>query len=187
MRKILITFGTRPEAIKMVPVIRALRSLPGIEVRVCVTAQHRQMLDQVLSLFDIVPDFDLNLMKAGQDLTDITAQVLFGMREIFGEWTPDRVIVHGDTTTAMAASLAAFYRQIPVAHVEAGLRTRNIYSPWPEEMNRRIVGRIAQVYGQLELRPDDGGIAAAAPRDAPAPLRRLSGTPSRHCRQGRGS
>lgn len=146
MRKILITFGTRPEAIKMVPVIRALRSLPGIEVRVCVTAQHRQMLDQVLSLFDIVPDFDLNLMKAGQDLTDITAQVLFGMREIFGEWTPDRVIVHGDTTTAMAASLAAFYRQIPVAHVEAGLRTRNIYSPWPEEMNRRIVGRIADIH-----------------------------------------
>ncbi|MHA6724019.1 non-hydrolyzing UDP-N-acetylglucosamine 2-epimerase [Sphingomonas sp. RS2018] len=146
MQKILITFGTRPEAIKMVPVIRALRSLPGFEVRVCVTAQHRQMLDQVLSLFDIVPDFDLNLMKAGQDLTDITAQVLVGMREIFGEWTPDRVIVHGDTTTAMAASLAAFYRQIPVAHVEAGLRTRNIYSPWPEEMNRRIVGRIADIH-----------------------------------------
>ena len=112
----------------------------------CVTAQHRQMLDQVLSLFDIVPDFDFNLMKAGQDLTDITAQVLFGMRKIFEQWTPDRVIVHGDTSTAMAASLAAFYKQIPVAHVEAGLRTRNIYSPWPEEMNRRIVGRVADIH-----------------------------------------
>lgn len=146
MHKILITFGTRPEAIKMVPVIRAVRSVAGFDVKVCVTAQHRQMLDQVLSLFDIEPDFDLNLMKAGQDLTDITAQVLRGMRDVFQEWKPDRVMVHGDTSTAMAAGLAAFYAQIPVAHVEAGLRTRNIYSPWPEEMNRRIVGRIADVH-----------------------------------------
>ncbi len=146
MQKVLITFGTRPEAIKMVPVIRALRSLAGFDVKVCVTAQHREMLDQVLSLFEIEPDFDLNLMKSGQDLTDITTQVLIGMREVFERWKPHRLIVHGDTTTAMAASLAAFYARIPVYHVEAGLRTDNIYSPWPEEINRRIVGRIASVH-----------------------------------------
>lgn len=146
MEKILITFGTRPEAIKMVPVIRALKSMAGFDVRVCVTAQHREMLDQVLDLFGIKPEFDLNLMKSGQDLTDITTQVLIGMREVFTQWSPDRLIVHGDTTTAMAASLAAFYARIPVCHVEAGLRTDDIYSPWPEEMNRRLVGRIATLH-----------------------------------------
>lgn len=145
-KKILIVFGTRPEAIKMAPVVRALIELPQWEVKVCVTAQHRQMLDQVLSLFGIVPDFDLNLMKPGQDLTDITSYVLLGMRDVFNQWQPDLVFVHGDTTTAMAASLASFYAKIPVAHVEAGLRTNDIYSPWPEEMNRRMVGRLASLH-----------------------------------------
>ena len=145
-KKILIVFGTRPEAIKMAPVVRALIELPQWEVKVCVTAQHRQMLDQVLSLFGIVPDFDLNLMKPGQDLTDITSYVLLGMRDVFNLWQPDLVFVHGDTTTAMAASLASFYAKIPVAHVEAGLRTNDIYSPWPEEMNRRVVGRLASLH-----------------------------------------
>lgn len=127
----------------MAPVVRALSDAKQWEVKVCVSAQHRQMLDQVLALFGIVPDFDLNLMKPGQDLTDITSNVLIGMREVFNKWEPDLMFVHGDTTTAMAASLAAFYAKIPVAHVEAGLRTSNIYSPWPEEMNRRMVGRVA--------------------------------------------
>lgn len=143
VRKIMLVFGTRPEAIKMAPVVRALSDAKQWEVKVCVSAQHRQMLDQVLALFGIVPDFDLNLMKPGQDLTDITSNVLIGMREVFDKWEPDLMFVHGDTTTAMAASLAAFYAKIPVAHVEAGLRTSNIYSPWPEEMNRRMVGRVA--------------------------------------------
>jgi len=143
IKKIMLVFGTRPEAIKMAPVVRALSEAKQWEVKVCVTAQHRQMLDQVLALFGIIPDFDLNLMKPGQDLTDITSNVLIGMREVFNQWKPDLVFVHGDTTTAMAASLAAFYAKIPIAHVEAGLRTNNIYSPWPEELNRRMVGRIA--------------------------------------------
>lgn len=130
----------------MAPVVRALSQAKQWEVKVCVTAQHRQMLDQVLDLFNIKPDFDLNLMKPGQDLTDITSNVLIGMRDVFNQWKPDLVFVHGDTTTAMAASLAAFYAKIPVAHVEAGLRTNNIYSPWPEEMNRRMVGRIASLH-----------------------------------------
>ena len=142
----MLVFGTRPEAIKMAPVIRALSEAKLWEVKVCVTAQHRQMLDQVLDLFNIKPDFDLNLMKPGQDLTDITSNVLIGMRDVFGQWKPDMVFVHGDTTTAMAVSLAAFYAKIPVAHVEAGLRTNEIYSPWPEEMNRRIVGRVASLH-----------------------------------------
>lgn len=146
MKKILIVFGTRPEAIKMAPVIKTLALLKNIEIKTCVTAQHRQMLDQVLELFDIKPDFDLDLMKPGQDLTDITTNVLLGMRSIFQQWYPDYVLVHGDTTTAMAAGLAAFYAKIPVAHVEAGLRTNDIYSPWPEEMNRRLVGRIATLH-----------------------------------------
>ena len=146
MKKILIVFGTRPEAIKMAPVIKSLALQKNIEIKTCVTAQHRQMLDQVLELFDIKPDFDLDLMKPGQDLTDITTNVLLGMRSIFQQWHPDYVLVHGDTTTAMAAGLAAFYAKIPVAHVEAGLRTHNIYSPWPEEMNRRLVGRIATLH-----------------------------------------
>lgn len=143
MHKILLVFGTRPEAIKMAPVVKALSNAAYWEVKVCVTAQHRQMLDQVLDLFGITPDFDLNLMKSGQDLTDITCSVLTGMRDVFKQWSPDLVLVHGDTATAMAAALAAYYTKIPVGHVEAGLRTNNIYSPWPEEMNRRVVGRVA--------------------------------------------
>jgi UDP-N-acetylglucosamine 2-epimerase (non-hydrolysing) len=146
IRKIMLVFGTRPEAIKMAPVVRALSEAKQWEVKVCVTAQHRQMLDQVLDLFNIKPDFDLNLMKPGQDLTDITSNVLIGMRDVFNQWKPDMVFVHGDTTTAMAASLAAFYAKIPVAHVEAGLRTNDIYSPWPEEMNRRMVGRVSSLH-----------------------------------------
>jgi UDP-N-acetylglucosamine 2-epimerase (non-hydrolysing) len=144
--RVLSVFGTRPEAIKMAPVVKALANCERIAAKVCVTAQHRQMLDQVLTLFDIVPDFDLNLMKSGQDLTDITSNVLLGMRRVFKEWRPDYVLVHGDTTTTLATSLAAYYEKIPVGHVEAGLRTGNIYSPWPEEMNRRIAGAIAQVH-----------------------------------------
>ncbi len=143
MKKSLIVFGTRPEAIKMAPVVKRMKARFGGDVRVCVTAQHRQMLDQVLCLFDIVPDYDLNLMKPGQDLTDITASVLMELRCVLEDFSPDVVLVHGDTTTAFAASLAAYYRQIPVAHVEAGLRTGDIYSPWPEEMNRKQVGAIA--------------------------------------------
>lgn len=144
--KVLSVFGTRPEAIKMAPVVKALSSISHVEARVCVTAQHRQMLDQVLRLFDIVPDFDLDLMKPGQDLTDITANVLLGMREVLKRWRPDYVLVHGDTTTTLAASLAAYYEKVPVGHVEAGLRTGDIYSPWPEEMNRRIAGSIAHIH-----------------------------------------
>jgi len=143
INKIMLVFGTRPEAIKIAPVVRVLHEAKQWEVKVCVTAQHRKMLDQVLDLFNIKPNFDLNLMKPGQDLTDITSNVLIGMRDVFNQWKPDLVLVHGDTTTAIAASIAAFYARIPVAHIEAGLRTNNIYSPWPEEMNRRMVGRIA--------------------------------------------
>lgn len=130
----------------MAPVVNALRARPELDARVCVTAQHRQMLDQVLKLFSITPDFDLDLMRAGQDLTDITARALVGLREVFAQWRPDRVLVHGDTTTTMSAALAAYYARIPVGHVEAGLRTRNIYSPWPEEINRRMAGVIADVH-----------------------------------------
>lgn len=144
--KVLTVFGTRPEAIKMAPVVHALARAEGIEAKVCVTAQHRQMLDQVLDLFSIKPDFDLDLMKPGQDLTDITSNVLLGMRKVFKDWKPDWVLVHGDTTTTLATSLAAYYEKIAVGHVEAGLRTGNIYSPWPEEMNRRIAGAIAAVH-----------------------------------------
>ena len=143
MKKALVVFGTRPEAIKMAPVVMALKQDFGGDVRVCVTAQHRQMLDQVLSLFGIVPEYDLNLMKPGQDLTDITASILLAMRQVLDDFVPDVVLVHGDTTTTFAASLAAYYKKIPVAHVEAGLRTGNIYSPWPEEMNRKLAGSIA--------------------------------------------
>lgn len=144
--KVLTVFGTRPEAIKMAPVVHALAKADGIEARVCVTAQHRQMLDQVLDLFAIKPDFDLDLMKPRQDLTDITTNVLLGMRTVFKQWRPDWVLVHGDTTTTLATSLAAYYEKISVGHVEAGLRTGNIYSPWPEEMNRRIAGTVASVH-----------------------------------------
>lgn len=130
----------------MAPVVQALRARKGLDVKLCVTGQHRQMLDQVLALFALQPDFDLDLMRAGQDLTDITARVLTGMRDVFSGWRPDRVLVHGDTTTTMATALAAYYARIPVGHVEAGLRTRNIYSPWPEEVNRRMAGVIADVH-----------------------------------------
>ena len=143
MKKILLVFGTRPEAIKMAPLVKKLQSEPDkYKTVVCVTAQHRQMLDQVLHIFDIVPDYDLDIMKPNQDLYDITSRVLLGMRDVLKEVQPDVVLVHGDTTTSTAAALAAFYQQIPVGHVEAGLRTHNIYSPWPEEMNRQITGRI---------------------------------------------
>lgn len=144
MKKIMLVFGTRPEAIKMAPLVKEFQKYPDkFETIVCVTGQHRQMLDQVLNLFEITPDYDLNIMKQGQDLYDVTARVLTGMRDVLEEAKPDVVLVHGDTTTSTAAALAAFYKQIPVGHVEAGLRTHNIYSPWPEEMNRQITGRIA--------------------------------------------
>ena len=140
----MLVFGTRPEAIKMAPLVKEFQKHPEtFKTIVCVTGQHRQMLDQVLQLFEITPDYDLNIMKQGQDLYDVTARVLTGMRDVLKEAQPDVVLVHGDTTTSTAAALAAFYMQIPVGHVEAGLRTHNIYSPWPEEMNRQITGRIA--------------------------------------------
>ena len=140
----MLVFGTRPEAIKMCPLVKEFQKYPEeFETIVCVTGQHREMLDQVLRIFDVKPDYDLNIMKQGQDLYDVTARVLTGMRDVFKEVKPDVVLVHGDTTTSTAAALAAFYQQIPVGHVEAGLRTHNIYSPWPEEMNRQITGRIA--------------------------------------------
>ena len=143
MKKILLVFGTRPEAIKMAPLVKKLQEKPEeFQTVVCVTGQHREMLDQVLRLFDITPEYDLNIMKPNQDLYDITSRILLGMRDVLREVQPDIVLVHGDTTTSMAAALAAFYQQIPVGHVEAGLRTGNIYSPWPEEMNRLITGRI---------------------------------------------
>ena len=144
MKTIMLVFGTRPEAIKMAPLVKEFQKYPEqFKTVVCVTGQHREMLDQVLSIFDIKPDFDLNIMKQGQDLYDVTARVLVGMRDVLKEAQPDVVLVHGDTTTSTAAAMAAFYQQIPVGHVEAGLRTHNIYSPWPEEMNRQITGRIA--------------------------------------------
>ena len=144
MTKVMLVFGTRPEAIKMCPLVKEFQKHPNeFETIVCVTGQHREMLDQVLTIFDVKPDYDLNIMKQGQDLYDVTARVLTGMRDVFKEVKPDVVLVHGDTTTSTAAALAAFYQQIPVGHVEAGLRTHNIYSPWPEEMNRQITGRIA--------------------------------------------
>lgn len=144
MKKIMLVFGTRPEAIKMAPLVKMFQEYSNdFETIVCVTGQHREMLDQVLNIFDIKPDYDLNIMKQGQDLYDVTARVLTGMRDVLKEVQPDVVLVHGDTTTSTAAALAAFYQQIPVGHVEAGLRTHNIYSPWPEEMNRQITGRIA--------------------------------------------
>lgn len=143
-KKIMIVFGTRPEAIKMAPLVKEFQKHPNkFKTIVTVTGQHREMLDQVLSLFEITPDYDLNIMKVGQDLYDITSRVLLGMKEVLHQTEPDIVLVHGDTTTSTAAALAAFYKQIPVGHIEAGLRTHNIYSPWPEEMNRQLTGRIA--------------------------------------------
>ena len=143
MKKVLLVFGTRPEAIKMAPLVKKFQESSEFQTMVCVTAQHREMLDQVLDIFEIKPDYDLNIMKQGQDLYDITSRVLLGLRDVLNETNPDFVLVHGDTTTSTAAALAAFYKQIPVVHVEAGLRTNNIYSPWPEEMNRRMTGRLA--------------------------------------------
>jgi UDP-N-acetylglucosamine 2-epimerase (non-hydrolysing) len=144
MKKVMLVFGTRPEAIKMAPLVKEFQKYPEeFKTIVCVTGQHREMLDQVLHIFEITPNYDLNIMKQGQDLYDVTSRVLTGMRDVLKETQPDIVLVHGDTTTSMASALAAFYQQIPVGHVEAGLRTHNIYSPWPEEMNRLITGRIA--------------------------------------------
>lgn len=144
MKKVMLVFGTRPEAIKMCPLVKEFQKYPKeFEIIVCVTGQHREMLDQVLEIFDVIPNYDLNIMKQGQDLTDVTSRILTGLRDVFKECHPDVVLVHGDTTTSTAGALAAFYAQISVGHVEAGLRTNNIYSPWPEELNRQITGRIA--------------------------------------------
>ena len=142
----MIVFGTRPEAIKMAPIIKVIRAHPSFDLRVCVTGQHRQMLDQVLALFEIVPDYDLRLMRPGQTLTELTQNVLAGMEQVFQDWMPSMLLVHGDTTTTFCASLAAYYKRIPVGHIEAGLRTGDIYSPWPEEINRRLVGSIAVMH-----------------------------------------
>lgn len=144
MKKVMLVFGTRPEAIKMAPLVRLFKTSESFETVVCVTGQHRQMLDQVLDLFEITPEYDLNIMKSNQDLYDITSSVLLGMRDVLSKCKPDIVLVHGDTTTSMATSMAAFYQRITVGHVEAGLRTHNIYSPWPEEMNRLITSRISR-------------------------------------------
>jgi UDP-N-acetylglucosamine 2-epimerase (non-hydrolysing) len=144
--KLLVVFGTRPEAIKMAPLVKALEKSEKLEVKVCVTAQHRQMLDQVLQLFDITPDFDLNLMRPGQTLTQLTCNILQGMEGVFAECKPDWVLVHGDTSTTLGTSLAAYYQQVGVAHIEAGLRTHNLYSPWPEEANRQLTGRLAGLH-----------------------------------------
>ena len=146
MKKVLLVFGTRPEAIKMAPLVKAFENEPTIESKVCVTAQHREMLDQVLDMFEIKPDYDLNLMKQGQDLYDITSNVLLGMKGVLAEYKPDLVLVHGDTTTTSSASLAAFYQKIKVGHIEAGLRTGDIYSPWPEEANRQITGILSNYH-----------------------------------------
>ena len=146
IKKILFVFGTRPEAIKMAPIIKGFESTKGFDVSVCVTGQHRKMLDQVLNLFNITPEYDLNIMKDGQDLFDITSDVLLGMKVVLERSEPDLVLVHGDTTTSTSAALACYYKQIPVAHVEAGLRTHNIYSPWPEEVNRQLTSRIASYH-----------------------------------------
>ena len=146
LMRVLSVFGTRPEAIKMAPVVRALAGERGIDSRVCVTAQHREMLDKVLALFDIEPDYDLDIMKSGQDLTDITARVLIGLRDVLRDLKPDLVLVHGDTTTTLSASLAAYYERISVGHVEAGLRTGDIYAPWPEEINRKVAGALASLH-----------------------------------------
>lgn len=145
-KKILLVFGTRPEAIKMAPLALELKKRPELEVQVCVTAQHREMLDQVLNLFELTPEYDLDLMQPGQDLYDITSRALLGLKDVLAEAKPDLVLVHGDTTTTFSASLAAFYQKIPVGHVEAGLRTGDIYSPWPEEINRKLTGALTQLH-----------------------------------------
>jgi UDP-N-acetylglucosamine 2-epimerase (non-hydrolysing) len=163
--KVLSVFGTRPEAIKMAPVVIGLQQAEGIEARVCVTAQHREMLDQVLTLFGIVPNYDLNLMKPGQGLQDITSAVLVGLKPVLEDFRPDLVLVHGDTTTTLSASLSAYYAQTAVGHVEAGLRTGNIYSPWPEEINRKVTGTIAA----LHFAPPRPRVPICWPRRCPTP------------------
>ncbi|WP_338446760.1 UDP-N-acetylglucosamine 2-epimerase (non-hydrolyzing) [Pelagerythrobacter marensis] len=163
--KILTVFGTRPEAIKMAPVVRALTEAGDIETRTCVTAQHRQMLDQVLELFRIAPDYDLDLMKPGQDLSDITVEVLNGLRPVLAEFAPDMILVHGDTSTTLSASLAAYYQRIPVGHVEAGLRTGNILSPWPEEVNRKIAGVISHLHFAPTARSQNNLLAENIPAE----------------------
>ena len=145
-KKILLVFGTRPEAIKMVPIIKALKRDKNFDAKVCVTAQHREMLDQVLQIFDVLPDYDLNIMNPMQDLFDVTSNVILGMRKVLSDFKPNIVLVHGDTTTTSASALAAFYHKIKVGHIEAGLRTNNIYSPWPEEANRQITSVIANFH-----------------------------------------
>ncbi|WP_144148428.1 non-hydrolyzing UDP-N-acetylglucosamine 2-epimerase [Paraburkholderia sp. BCC1884] len=163
MKTILLTFGTRPEAIKMAPLVKRLQRAAGIDCRVCVTGQHREMLDQVLELFEIRPDFDLNVMKRGQDLYDVTSSITLGMRDVLSACRPDMVLVHGDTTTTMAASLAAFYQRIPVGHVEAGLRTGNLLSPWPEEANRKLTGVLAALHFAPTERARDNLLAEGVP------------------------
>jgi UDP-N-acetylglucosamine 2-epimerase (non-hydrolysing) len=163
--KILSVFGTRPEAIKMAPLVTGLAQAPDVESRVCVTAQHREMLDQVLTLFDIVPDYDLNLMKPGQMLHDLTGAIITGLKPVLEDFLPDLVLVHGDTTTTLSASLAAYYAQVPVGHVEAGLRTGNIYSPWPEEINRKLTGAIAELHFAPTEKSRANLLAEAVPAD----------------------
>lgn len=163
--RVLSVFGTRPEAIKMAPVVRRLAANPNFEARVCVTAQHREMLDQVLGLFEIKPDYDLDIMKPGQSLADITSAVLKGLSSVLEEFQPELVLVHGDTSTTLAASLACYYKQIPVAHVEAGLRTGDIYSPWPEEVNRKVAGAIAELHFAPTERSRDNLLNEAVPQD----------------------
>lgn len=162
-QNILLVFGTRPEAIKMAPLVLALRNQSQLTVKVCVTGQHRQMLDQVLALFSIKPDFDLNLMQPGQDLYDITSRAILGLRDVLQAFKPDLVLVHGDTTTTFSASLAAFYQKIAVGHIEAGLRTGNIYSPWPEESNRKLTGALTQLHFAPTQRSADNLLAESVP------------------------
>ncbi|MBT3305460.1 MAG: UDP-N-acetylglucosamine 2-epimerase (non-hydrolyzing), partial [Alphaproteobacteria bacterium] len=164
--RVLSVFGTRPEAIKMAPVVTALANAPGIEAGVCVTAQHRAMLDQVLGLFDIAPDFDLDVMRDNQDLAHITTAVLEGMVGVLDEFKPDRILVHGDTTTTFAASLAAYYRKIPVGHVEAGLRTGDVYAPYPEEMNRRLTDAITDMFFAPTMSARDNLLGEGVAEDA---------------------
>lgn len=163
--KILSVFGTRPEAIKMAPLVKGLAQAPDVVSRVCVTAQHREMLDQVLTLFDIIPDYDLNLMKPGQRLDDLTGMIITGLKPVLEDFRPDLVLVHGDTTTTLSASLASYYAQVPVGHVEAGLRTGNIYSPWPEEINRKLTGAIAELHFAPTEKSRANLLAEAVPAD----------------------
>lgn len=164
-RRVLVVFGTRPEAIKMAPLVLALKAAEGIDCKVCVTAQHRQMLDQVLALFQIEPDFDLNVMKPGQDLADLTSSILTGVRTVLQQWRPDIVLVHGDTTTTLATTLSCFYQQVKVGHVEAGLRTGNLYSPWPEEANRKITGALAHLHFAPTSRSQNNLMGEGIPAD----------------------